>query len=198
MNEECSFLSFIFLQNDLSDCEKMQKSNYSSALITHLIITITLSQYHKSPNRKRQPQIAPIFGHFTLLAARCRWAEHGIFFPVTFVVAHGICLCLQSCYYILPRILLLHHCVSSLWLFNIPSSFQKPSPEQYIILPWLLGGNGSCTCLERGTHSPGWESSYLSRYLTISVYVVVKCYHACSERLYPPGICQPLSTYHKE
>lgn len=46
--------------------------------------------------------------------------------------------------------------------------------------------------------SLGWESSYLSRYLTISVYVVVNCYLTCSVRLYPLEICQPLSAYSKE
>lgn len=156
MNEECSFLSFIFLQYDLSDCEKKNAEeqlllcfNYSPNYHNNLV---TLSQVleQKTP----APDRTDIWSFYL---ANSSMSVSGAlnFFPVTFAVAQGICLYLQSCYYILPHILLLRHCVISVWLFNISSSFQKPSPEQYVILPWLLDGNGSYTCLERGAHSPG-------------------------------------------
>lgn len=59
--------SFFFLSTIISFwLRKMQKSNYSVTLITLLIITITLSHYHNSPNRKGKLQITPIFGNFTL------------------------------------------------------------------------------------------------------------------------------------
>lgn len=159
---------------------------------------ITLSHYHNSPHRKCKLQTAPIFGNFTLFMACCWCREqvHFFFFRMTSLLHDRYFFASEAdstfCLTCVP-----HHPWFPCRFLTSPQ-FQKRSPEQYVILPWLFDGNRSCECLEKAAHSLGWESSCLSRYLPISVSVVVKRYCACSVRLYPRGICQPLSTYCKE
>lgn len=71
-----SLLFFNTIRSFRLQKKKMQKSNYSATLITLLIVTITLSHYRNSQNRKCKLQIAPILGHFTLLIAHCQCVEH--------------------------------------------------------------------------------------------------------------------------
>lgn len=71
-----SLLFFFYTVRSFRLQKKMQKSNYSATLITLLIVTITLSHYRNSQNRKCKLQIALIFGHFTLLIAHCQCVEH--------------------------------------------------------------------------------------------------------------------------
>lgn len=71
-----SLLFFFYTVRSFRLQKKMQKSNYSATLITLLIVTITLSHYRNSQNRKCKFQIALIFGHFTLLIAHCQCVEH--------------------------------------------------------------------------------------------------------------------------
>lgn len=123
----------------------MEKSNYSVSLITLLIITITLSHYHNSPNRKCKLQIAPIFDNFTLLMAHCQCTEHYIFLLHLSIMVY---IFLPQVWYYILYLFVFHHPMIWMQLFNSSSEFQKLSPEQYVILCWL-NGNGCCTCVWR-------------------------------------------------
>lgn len=113
----------------------MQKSNYSLTLITLLIITITLSYYHNSPNRKSKLQIAPIFSNFTLLTSHCQYAGH-FFSPLP--ISCTMCLSLPPNDNTVFRACL---CSTTPWFeyrFLTSPQLQKLSPEQGVILPGCL------------------------------------------------------------
>lgn len=148
LSEECSFLLFLSTIRSFW-LRKMQKSNYFVTLITPLIITVTLSHYHNSPNTKRKLQIAPILGNFTLLTAHCQCREHSCP-PLPFCcTAYCRFLCPRKWCYVLYSMFVSHHPMIWMQLLNISSPFQTRSPEQCVILSRLFDGNGSCARIRR-------------------------------------------------
>lgn len=171
---------------------KMQKSNYPVTLITLLIITVTLSHYLNSPDRKcRLP-----YWVFTLLMAHCQGREHGIVSPLPFCYSvHCVFLCLGKRATFCARACAPppHDFSAAFEHLTVP----EVSPEPSLILASMLDGDVCVYLEERGEDSLGWGSSYRSGYLTIAVYVAVKQDRACSVR-FLADVCQPLAAYCRE